>query len=373
MRSIPVCTPVLGNKEYEYVVDCLRTNWISSSGKYIDWFEEKFSRYCEKKYGITTTNGTSALHLALNALRIGQGDEVIMPSFTIASTVFAAIYCGAKPVLVDSKSDTWNIDVSQIEKKITQKTKAIMPVHIYGHPCDMDPIIKLAKKYKLYVIEDAAEAHGAQYYGKKVGGIGDVGCFSFYGNKIITCGEGGMVVTSNRKIAERCRLLKNLAFLKTKRFFHKEIGYNYRMTNLQAALGLAQLEKIDKFIAKRRDDIFFYNSQFRDIPGLTLPVEKKGMKNVYWMYGLLVGKEFGMTRDQLMKKLSDRGIETRTFFIPLHRQPVLKKMGLVSGERFPVAEAISRQGLYLPSGNGLKREDREYVCETIKRLQKNAS
>ena len=367
---IPVCTPLLGKKEEQYVKDCLRTNWISSSGKYIKLFEEAFSRYCGGKYGVTTTNGTTALHLTLAALNIGRGDEVIMPTFTIASTAFATIYCGAKPVFVDSQAGTWNIDADKIEEKITKRTKAILPVHIYGNPCDMDRIMRLARKYHLSVIEDAAEAHGAEYKGKKVGGIGDVGCFSFYGNKIITCGEGGMIVTNDKKLAERCRSLKNLSFLEKKRFWHEEIGFNYRMTNIQAALGLAQFEHMGDMIERRRNNARRYNLRFSEVPGLILPVEKEDTKNVYWMYGFLVTKDFGMSRDELMKKLYKKGIETRTFFWPMHEQPVLKKMGLAGKGRYPVAEAIARQGLYLPSGSGLKESEIHYICDVIQDIQR---
>ena len=370
---IPVCAPTLGRKEREYVMDCLHTNWISSSGKYLNDFEQAFSEYCGVQYGIATTNGTTALHLALAALEIKDGDEVIMPTFTIASTAFAAIYCGAKPVFVDSQPDTGNIDPEKIEEKITKKTKAIMPVHIYGHPCEMSDIINLAKKNKLSVIEDAAEAHGAEYYGKKVGGIGSAGCFSFYGNKIITCGEGGMVVTNNKKIAARCRRLKNLAFLESKRFWHLELGFNHRMTNMQAALGLAQFEQIEGLIAKRRKNAQIYNSLLADVPGIRLPVEYPYARNVYWMYAILIEKEFGMTREKLMPCLKERGIETRTFFIPMHQQPVLKKMGVVEQERFPVAEKISREGLYLPSGSGLKKSEIEYICDSIRKIRKSGS
>jgi len=224
---IPVCTPFIGEKELEYVVDCIKTNWISSKGKYVEEFEDKFAKYCGCKYGISTTSGTTALHLALASIGVGKGDEVIVPAFTMISTVFAVVYCGAKPVLVDAESETWNIDVNQIEEKITPKTKAIMPVHIYGHPCDMDPILEIAEDHNLYVIEDAAEAHGAEYRGRKVGGIGHVGCFSFYANKIITCGEGGMIVTNEGNVAERARSLKDLAFSKEKRFLHTDLGFNY--------------------------------------------------------------------------------------------------------------------------------------------------
>ena len=239
---ISVCEPFLKGNEKRYILDCINSNWISSSGKYIKKFEEAFSSYCGVKYGITVINGTSALHLALAALGVQPGDEVIMPSFTIISTAFAVIYCGGNPVFVDSEPDTWNINAEKIEEKITKKTKVIMPVHIYGHPCDMQKIIKIARRYNLFVVEDAAEAHGAEYNGKKMGEIGDAGCFSFYGNKIITCGEGGMVVTNSKKIANVCRRLKNLSFLQSKRFLHRKIGFNYRMTNLQAALGFAQFE-----------------------------------------------------------------------------------------------------------------------------------
>ena len=368
---IPVCTPLIGKREATYVMNCLRDNWISSAGRYLDLFEKRFSEYCGKKYGIATTNGTAALHLALAALGIGPGDEVIMPSFTIASTAFATIYCGAKPVLVDSEPDTWNINISQIEKKITKKTKAIMPVHIYGNPCHMDAIMKIAKRHKLYVIEDAAEAHGAKYHGKIVGGVGHVGCFSFYGNKIITTGEGGMIVTDDKALAERCRSLKNLSFLKKKRFWHREIGFNYRMTNIQAALGLAQFEQIETLIKKRRNNARIYNSLLSKIRGLTLPVELNETKNVYWMYGLLVDQAFGMGRDRLIQKLYEKGIETRTFFWPMHQQPILRKMGLFPGERYPVAEDIAKRGLYLPSSSGLKRQEIECICNVIQKLGRN--
>ena len=369
---IPVCVPLLEKNETKYVMDCLRTNWISSFGKYIKSFENAFSQYCGAKYGITTTNGTSALHLTFAALGIRSGDEVIMPTFTITSTAFAVIYCGGKPVFVDSETGTWNIDPEKIEEKITKRTKAIMPVHIYGHPCDMSKIMKIARKYNLTVVEDAAEAHGAEYKGKRVGGIGRLGCFSFYGNKIITCGEGGMVVTNDKKMAERCRCLKNLSFLEGKRFWHKEVGFNYRMTNLQAALGLAQFEQIDELVEKRRRNARIYSSLLLDVPGLILPIERPDSKNVYWMYSVLVEKEFGMSRDRLMERLRKKGVDTRTFFIPMHQQPIIKKMGLAPKGRYPVAEKIAKQGLYLPSGSGLKRSQIQFICDAIRQIRKEA-
>lgn len=369
IAKIPVCEPLLGKKELEYVVDCIKKGWISSKGEYIEKFEEKFAKYCGCKFGITTTSGTTALHLALVSAGVGKGDEVIIPAFTMISTAFAIIYCGAKPVLVDSEPETWNIDVDQIEAKITKNTKAIMPVHIYGHPCDMDKILALAEEHDLYVIEDAAEAHGAEYKGKKVGGIGDVGCFSFYANKIITTGEGGMVVTNNEEIARKASSLRDLAFSKEKRFLHDDLGFNYRLTNIQAAIGLAQLEKIDKLVEKRRQNARFYNCLLKDIKGIRLPTEKKYAKNVYWMYSVLIENDFGLNRDQLMHELEKRGIETRTFFIPMHQQPVFKKMGLFRGEKYPVSELLSKRGLYLPSGSGLKKEQIKFICDSIKDIQ----
>lgn len=362
---IPVCEPLLTGKELEYVADCLNTNWISSMGKYIGQFEEKFAGYCGCKYGIATTNGTTALHLALVSAGVGSGDEVIIPTFTMISTAYAIAYTGARPVLVDAERETWNMDVSQIEAKITPKTKAIMPVHIYGHPCDMDPIMEIAGRYKLYVVEDAAEAHGAEYKGKKAGGMGHVNCFSFYANKIITTGEGGMVTTSDEIIAERARCLKDLAHSKDKRFLHTDIAYNYRMTNIQAAIGLAQLEKIEELCGMRRRNAYLYNTRLKDIPGITLPPEKEWAKNVYWMYSILIEGDFGVSRDEFMVKLKEKGIDTRAFFIPVHRQPAFLNMGLFKGESYPVAEELGERGLYLPSSSGLKEEDIEFICRAI--------
>ncbi len=369
---IQVCAPLLDGNEKKYVLDCVESNWISSAGKYIKAFEEQFSQYCGCAYGSTVSNGTTALHLAVAALDLKKGDEILMPSFTISSTAFAALYCGAKPVFVDSEKDTWNIDPAQIEKKITKRTKAIMPVHTYGHPCDMDAIMKIARKYKLFVIEDAAEAHGAEYKGRKTGSFGDLACFSFYGNKIITCGEGGMVVTNNKKLKERCDYLKNLGFLKEKRYWHSDLGFNYRMTNMQAAIGLAQFERIDQLAEMRRTNAKLYNALLKDVPGITLPVEREHCKNVYWMYSILVGKEYGVNREDLMKVLHEKGIETRTFFIPLHNQPIFKKLKIASKGDFKVANDIGKRGFYLPSGSGLKKTEIEYICETIKQLRKTA-
>jgi len=363
---IPVCEPKLSGKELEYVTDCIKTNWISSKGKYITAFEEKFSKYCGAKYGIATSNGTTALHLALASLGIKTGDEVIIPTFTMIATVNSVTYTGAKPVLVDSELKTWNMDPSKIEKKITQKTKAIMVMHTYGHPCDMDLIREIAEKHDLYVVEDAAEAHGAEYKGKKTGSLSDAGCFSFYANKIITTGEGGMVVTNNEKIAEMAKLLRDQAF-EPKRFIHRYVGFNYRITNLQAAIGVAQMDIIDESVNTRRRNAQLYNSLLKDVKGITLPPNASWAKNVYWMYTVLIEDSFGMSRDDLMKFLKGKGIDTRSAFYPVHAQPVYAKQ--YASEKYPVADELSRKGINLPSGNILTKSQIETVVEAIKSAQ----
>ncbi len=371
---IPVCTPTLSKKEWEYVKDCLDSNWISSSGKYIKLFEDGFSKYCNTKFGVACSNGTTALHLALESLNIKKGDEVIIPTFTMIATANAIIYTGAKPVFVDSELETWNMDVKKIEEKITKKTKAIMPVHTYGHPVDMDPILKLAKDYNLYVIEDAAEAHGAEYKNKKTGGLADVGCFSFYGNKIISTGEGGMLITNNGEIAEKSKLLRNHAFT-IPRFLHKHLGFNYRFTNIQAAIGLAQLENINELVNARIKNANYYTKLLKDVDGIITPPQAKWAKNVYWMYGILIDNKFRLTRDEVMKKLFEKGIETRSFFIPMHKQPIFndknnERTYVKDDNKYPNAEELSRKGLYLPSSSSLKKEEIEYIVNTIKSLKK---
>jgi perosamine synthetase len=359
--KIPIAEPLLDGREKEYVLDCIEKNWISSKGDYVKKFEEGFGRYCGVKYGVATTSGTTALHLSLEALGIKRGDEVIMPSFTMAATVFAVLYTGAKPLFVDSELQTWNIDVDKIEKKITENTKAIMVVHTYGHPAEMDAINDIAADHDLYVIEDAAEAHGAEYKGRKTGSLGDVACFSFYANKIITTGEGGMIVTNNKEIAEKARMLGDMAFIKERRFLHPRLGFNYRLTNLQAAVGFAQLENIDQLIEIRRKNAKLYNSLLKDIKGLTLPPELNHVKNVYWMYSILIDPEFGKSIDNLVDKLAKKGIETRTFFIPMHMQPMFTRVK----RRYPVAEELSEKGINLPSGATLRRDNIAYIAEII--------
>jgi perosamine synthetase len=368
-RRIPIAEPDLSGNEEKYVIECIKTGWISSKGKFVDQFEEKFASYIGVRYAIAVSSGTAALHLALAALDIRPGDEVIMPTFTMIACANVAKYLGAKPVLVDSDISTWNIDPNNIEEKITDKTKAIMVVHIYGHPADMDPIMKIAKKHGLYVIEDAAEAHGAEYKGKKVGSIGDIGCFSFYANKIITTGEGGIVTTNDDKIAEKVRKLRDQGYNLSMRkwLVHDVIGYNYRLTNLQAAVGLAQLERIEEFINRHRENAYYYNSLLKDIHGVTLPPEMPWAKNVYWMYTCLINEEMTkVTRDELIRKLETYGIDSRASFLPIHMQPPYRS--IYGQERHPVAEMLGKRGINLPSGNSTTKMDIEYVVTAIKEI-----
>lgn len=365
---VPVNEPLIGQREIEYVNECLRTGWISSSGRFIEEFERKWAEYCGMKYGIAMSNGTTALQAAVGCIGLQPGDKVIMPTFTIISCAQAIIYNGGFPILVDSDPRTWCMDVSQIEAKITSKTRAIMPVHIYGHPVDMDPLIKLAQKHNLVIIEDAAEAHGAEYKGRKCGGLGDMSCFSFYANKIITTGEGGMVLTNNPEYAEKARSLRNLCFRKEHRFYHTELGYNFRLTNLQAAIGLAQLERIDELVARKRWMGQAYTERLRDIPGLQLPVEESWSKQVYWMYGVVLDESRQMDAKEFANRLKDKGIDTRPFFLGMHEQPVFHNMGFFRNERYPVSERIARQGLYLPSGLAINESQIDQVAEALRKM-----
>jgi len=369
---IPVCEPTLNGNEKKYVDECMDTTWISSGGKFIELFEKSFAEFCNIKHAISCSNGTAALHLALAALGIGKGDEVIVPNFTMAASVNAVIYTGAKPVFVDADKETWCIDTVKIKEKITGNTKAIMAVHIYGHACDMDEINKIAKENKLFVIEDAAEAHGGEYKTKRCGSLGDVAAFSFYGNKIITTGEGGMVTTNDLKIAEKVKELKNHCFGKgIDRFSHKCIGFNYRMTNIQAAIGLAQMEKADELVASRIRNAKLYNSLLKD-EGLILPPEKEWAKNVYWMYGIVLGDSIKLSREDFMAKLRKKGVDTRSFFKPMHEQPCYRQSSLPNlpdcSGNYPVSEWLGKKGFYLPSSSSLTEEHVRRVCNTIKEI-----
>jgi perosamine synthetase len=366
---IPVCKPWMPGKEKEYVNEALDTNWISSSGNYIERFEKGFAEFCGSKYGVCCSNGYAALHLACLALGLKKGDEIILPTFTMIACANAVIATGAKPVFADMDKETWCIDVKKIEEKINEKTRAIMPVHIYGHPCDMDPILNLAKKYNLYVIEDSAEAHGAEYKGKKVGGIGDIGCFSFYGNKILTTGEGGMCITNDLELAEKMKKLRNYAF-EPNRFTHNELGLNYRLTNIQAAIGTAQVENAKMLVEARRNVGIKYNKMLKDVKELILPVEKDYAKNVYWMYGVVLSEGVKLTKEEVMQKLKEKGIETRSFFVPMHKQPIFSKIGEIVDYKgnFEVADKISSRGFYIPSSSNLTDEEIKIVSDSLKEV-----
>ena len=369
--KIPVSTPSLSEKDFEFVSNAVKSGWISGTkGKYIEQFETEFSNYCGVKYGVACSSGTAALHLAISVLDLQEGDEVIVPTFTNIATILAVIYSGGKPVLVDSDPEIWGMDHNKVKEKITDKTRVIFPVHIYGHPLEMDEIMKIAKSNNLLVIEDAAEGHGAEYKGRKVGGIGDIGCFSFYANKIITTGEGGMLVTNNKEFAKKTKMLCNLAFSDIDRYRHDYLGFNYRMSNILAALGCSQLSKIESFIEHKKFIGNTYNSLLGDVLGIQTPIEKTWAKNVYWMYGIVLDEQFGMSRDELRKFLSEKGVETRDFFLPMHMQPALQNRGLFKGEKYPVSEKLSKGGLYLPSGLTLTKDEILYVVNCIKEASK---
>ena len=369
--------PLLDGKELEYITDCVKTAWISSAGEYIDRFEESWAKVCGRRFGISVANGTVALQLALACLDLQEGDEVILPSFTIISCAQAVVYNGAKPVLVDCDPETWCMDVDQVAAKITDKTRAIMPVHIYGHPVDMDPLLALAEKHNLAVIEDAAEAHGAQVllgrdtdspYWATCGSMGAASCFSFYANKLVTTGEGGMVVTDDERIAESARKKRNLCFESGRRFVHNDLGFNFRMTNMQAALGLAQVERFDRIVEKKRWMGRRYTKLLDGHPMLQLPVEKPWARSVYWMYGTVLSEDSGMNATEFASRLKALGVDTRPFFAGMHNQPVLQKMGLFAGEQYPVTDRIEQQGLYLPSGLTLTEEQIQFVCDAVKEV-----
>ena len=365
---ILVNEPLVSDEAKKYVNDALDTGWISSAGKYVDLFEKNFAQYLGVKYATTTTNGTTALHLAMEALGIGKDDEVIIPDLTIISCAYAALYVGAKPVLVDVDPLTGNLDPQKIEHAITPKTKAIMVVHLYGHPADMDPILEIARRHHLFVIEDAAEAHGAEYKGKKVGSFGDIACFSFYGNKIVTTGEVGMVVTNNESIFKRAKVIKDLAHSEGKRFFHKHIGYNFRMTNLQAALGVGNLEHIDEYIEKKLWMANLYTELLKDVVWIEIPQIQQYAKSVFWMFAILIKSNAPFSRDEFMRVLKEKGVDTRSYFYSLHTQPVLRKRFTYDDSAFPVSDDLSARGLYLPSGLAITEAQVREVGEKIHQM-----
>lgn len=361
--QIPVSKPALIGREKEYVTDCIESSWISSTGKYISLFEEEFARYLGVRHALSCCNGTVALHLALLALGIGAGDEVIIPTLTYVATANAVRYMGATPVLADSDAETWNIDPEKIESLITQRTKAIIPVSLYGHPCEMDTIMEIAKRHALFVVEDAAEALGSKYRGRPCGSMADVSTFSFYGNKTITTGEGGMVVTNDDALAQKIRLLKGQGMDPKRRYWFPVVGYNYRMTNIEAAIGLAQLENVEKFVEKRRTIARWYGKYLADVPGITLPVEKDYAHHSYWMYSILIEEGFGKSRDDVMEHLLEKGVETRPFFYPMHIMPVYEDP---DAEYLKTAVGIAEKGINLPTYYELSEEDVSAIAGILK-------
>ena len=363
-RRIPVAAPALVGREKEYVLDCLESTWISSSGEYISRFENGFAEFCGVRHALSCTNGTVSLHLALLALGVGPGDEVIVPTLTYVATGNTVLYCGATPVFMDAEPDTWNLDSGRLQEAITPRTKAIVVVHLYGHPTDMDPVLALARKHGIAVVEDAAEAHGALYRDRRVGTIGDIATFSFYGNKIITTGEGGMVVTDDDELAARVRLLKGQGQDPERRYWFPVVGFNYRMTNIAAAIGLAQLERIDWHLERRREVAGWYRELLKDCEQLTLSPELRWARSSFWMNCALLAEDARVGRDEVMALLAKAGVETRPFFYPLHTLPPFRRFA--DAETYPVADSLARRGLNLPSGALLSRDDVEYVAEAIR-------
>ena len=366
---VPVNEPLLNGNEKKYLLECIDTGWISSEGPFIAAFEKAFAARLGRRHAVAVSNGTAAIDVALEALGIGAGDEVLLPSFTIISCVTQIVRCGATPVLVDSLPDSWNMDVAQLEAKITPRTKAIMVVHIYGLPVDVAPVLALAARHGLKVIEDAAEMHGQTYDGKACGSFGDVSTFSFYPNKHITTGEGGMVLTDDDALAESLRSLRNLCMQAPRRFVHERLGWNLRMTNMQAALGLAQLERLDEFVARKRAMGQRYQDGLRGTTGLQLPLPRDAhADNIYWVFGIVLDDSVPFDAEEAQRRLNALGIGTRPFFWPMHEQPVLRRMGLFEGERYPVAERLARRGFYIPSGMALSEAQMERVIGAVRRL-----
>ncbi len=362
-RFLPVSEPLLTGNELAYLTDCIQSGWISSLGKYISDFENRFAAFCGTRHGVAVSNGTTALHLALVALGIGPGDEVIVPTLTFIATANAVRYTGAAPIFADSETDTWGIDPAEIERLITPRTRAIIPVHLYGHPAKMEAILRIAHEHGLHVVEDAAEAHGALCNGKRVGSMGIVNAFSFYGNKIITTGEGGVLTTDDDALDEKLRFLRDHAMSPEKRYWHTEVGFNYRMTNLQAAVGVAQMERIEEFIERKRHIAAAYNQGLENVPFVRTPPEEAWATSVYWMYSILLEKDFPMPRDEVLRRLREKGIDSRPFFYPIHIQPPYQaKLAL------PVAEDLSKRGINLPSAVTLTDDDIQRIVREIRNL-----
>ncbi len=365
LRRIPIMEPLLAGNELNYVTDCIKTNWISSQGKYVKGFEKIMADFHDCPYALAVSNGTVALHLALIALGIGPGDEVIVPDLTFAASINSIVHAGATPVIVDIKSNDWNIDPLALEAAITPKTKAIMPVHLYGYACDMEPILAIAKKHQLYVVEDNAEALGSTYNGQLTGTFGEVATYSFFGNKTVTTGEGGLVLFKEKAHYEKAVIMRDHGMSRTKKYWHDFIGYNYRMTNLQAAIGLAQMERIDEILKMKLSMAAFYNENLKDIDSIELPPETKDRVNTHWLYTILLKEDAGIDRDQLIQKLLQNGIEARPVFFPLHVMPPYQSFANGS---FPNTNRVSKQGLSLPSFVHLKKEDQQAICDALRSI-----
>jgi len=363
---IPVAEPVLQEEDRARVREALEGGWISSAGAFLEGFEEDWARACSMPYGIAVSNGSVALDVAVSLLGLEPGDEVIVPSFTIISPVQSVVRAGGVPVLVDSNPDDWQMDVSDLEAKITSRTRAILVVHIYGHPADMDPVLRIAAKHGLVVVEDAAEVHGALYKGRPCGGIGDISTFSFYANKLITTGEGGMVLVRTAELAARARGQRNLCFQPQRRFLHAELGNNFRLTNVQAAMAIGQIARLEAIVSRKREIAHAYEALLGGVAGISLPIERAWARNVYWVYGLVLDLSSGMDAVAFADRLRARGVDTRPFFLGMHEQPVFLEMGLFHSERYPVAEALARRGLYIPSGLAITGEQIETVASAVR-------
>jgi perosamine synthetase len=376
VKMIPVNEPLLDGNEKRYLAECIDTGWISSEGPFVERLEKEMAAAVGRRHGIAVCNGSAALEAAVAALALEPGDQIVMPAFTIISCAAAIVRCGLLPVLVDSDPVTWNMDPEALKSRLeaeigkgNRRIKAIMPVHIYGVPVDMDPVLELAERYGLKVIEDAAQMHGQSYRGRPCGSFGDLSTFSFYPNKHVTTGEGGMVLTDDDQLAERCRSLRNLCFQNRQRFVHEELGYNFRMSNLQAAVGVAQLERLQEFVARKRRMGRKYLELLADLPGVELmPEQTEYADNIFWVFGLVLKDELPLDAAEAMRRLGTKGIGTRPFFWPMHEQPVFRKMGLFEGERYPVAERLARRGFYLPSGMALGEPEIIEVAEAVKNL-----
>ncbi|MEO5818112.1 MAG: DegT/DnrJ/EryC1/StrS family aminotransferase [Gemmatimonadaceae bacterium] len=376
LAHIAVSEPSIGQAEIDAVNDALRSGWISSAGPYLTQFESAWAAYCDRAHGVSVTSGTTALELAVEALDLKPGDEVIMPTFTIISCALAVLRAGATPVLVDADPMTWCMDGAQVATRITSRTRAIMPVHIYGHPCEMDPLLDLAERHDVAIVEDAAEAHGAEYLSRRsgtptwrrCGSFGISSTFSFYANKLITTGEGGMILTDDDALAARFRSMRNLAFRADRRFYHTEIGHQYRMTNVQAALGVPQVRRMSELVKRKRWIGEAYREGLADLNRLELPTEEPWARNIYWMYGIVLRDDATIDAKELADRLATRGVETRPFFLGMHEQPALLDRGLFAGEHYPVSERLSQRGLYLPSGLGLTEIQLSRVCDAVQEI-----